>query len=50
MKNLILAASLIATATTGCVITSNPPNTSAVISATWSFDHFADKTPRSCPR
>jgi hypothetical protein len=46
MKKLVLGALLAAVASaTGCVTES----TDAVITANWSFTHFADNTERSCP-
>ena len=52
MKNLVFGALVLAAASTGCVITSNdPPPASypAVVTANWSFKHFADGSARSCP-
>jgi hypothetical protein len=47
MKTLVLGALLAAVASsTGCLISDS---TEAVVTARWSFTHFADKTPRSCP-
>lgn len=46
MKKLVLGALLLAASSTGCV-TSEP--TDAVITARWSFTHFADGSARSCP-
>ena len=45
MKKLVLGALLAAAAVTGCA----PAPTDAVITAQWSFTHWADKSPRSCP-
>jgi hypothetical protein len=48
MKKLVLVALLAAVASaTGCIISDEP--TDAVITARWSFTHFADNTPRTCP-
>jgi len=53
MKNLALGALLAAASsfTAACTISSGnpPPATDAVVTARWSFSHFADKTARSCP-
>jgi hypothetical protein len=52
MKNLALAALIAVASSTGCTVTATtdpPPSASAVITANWSFQHFADKTARSCP-
>jgi len=49
MKNLALAALLVAASSTGCIISSSDPRTDAVVTARWSFSHFADGTARSCP-
>lgn len=46
MKKLVLGALLAAAAAAGC--TAAAP-TDAVITARWSFTHFADNSPRSCP-
>lgn len=49
MKNLVLGALLAAASlTSACTISSSTP-TDAVITARWSFKHFADGTARSCP-
>lgn len=48
MKTLVLGALLAAVASsTGCIITSE--STDAVVTARWSFTHFADNSARSCP-
>jgi hypothetical protein len=47
MKNLVLGALLVAASSTGCIISSD--STEAVITANWSFTHFADLSARSCP-
>ena len=45
MKKLVLGALLAAVAATGCTTAA----TDAVISAQWSFKHYADMSARSCP-
>lgn len=47
MKKLVLGALLAVASSTGCIISSD--STEAVITARWSFTHFADNSARSCP-
>jgi hypothetical protein len=48
MKKLVLGALLaVVASSTGCIITSE--STDAVVTARWSFTHFADGSARSCP-
>jgi hypothetical protein len=46
MKKLVLGALIAAASATGC---SSSTPTDAVITARWSFTHFADGTARNCP-
>jgi hypothetical protein len=46
MKKLVLGALILAASSTGCIISES---TDAVITARWSFTHFADNSARSCP-
>lgn len=54
MSKLVMAT-LIATAASSAACTATvtpidpPVDTSAVITANWQFDHYADNTPRQCP-
>lgn len=48
MKKLVLGALLAVASLSGCVSDSGG-STEAVVTARWSFTHFADGSPRSCP-
>jgi hypothetical protein len=46
MKKLVLGALLAVVSSTGCTVSTS---TEAVVTARWSFTHFADDSARSCP-
>jgi len=49
MATLTAAAALSAACTATVTPIDPPVDNSAVVTATWQFDHFADGSPRSCP-